>query len=74
MSLSDEDLEHMCRLSVITVDMIRNPNNGITISEISDREARNMLTILADTFVHLMNRQGIKPKFSKSSQGATNEQ
>ena len=64
--MTDDMLNHMCKLSTVTVDMIRNPANGITAPEISDSDLRNMLTILADTFVELQRRQGIKPHFGRT--------
>ena len=65
MAFSDDQLEHMCKLSVITIDLIRNPDNGITIPEVNDKDASNMLNILAETFIELMKRQEIKPRFGK---------
>lgn len=65
--MTDEMLNHMCKLSCVTVDMIRNPDNGITAPHVSDGDLRNMLSILADTFVELQRRQGIRPRFVRQS-------
>lgn len=64
--MTDDMLNHMCKLSTVTVDMIRNPENGITAPEVSDRDLRIMLMTLADTFVELQRRQGIKPHFGRN--------
>ena len=63
--MTDDMLNHMCKLSTVTVDMIRNPENGLTAPGVSDSDLRNMLGILADTFVELQRRQGIKPRFRR---------
>lgn len=61
--MTDEKLAHLCRLGMITVEMIHDPD---FLDGIDGRERRDTITclrILADAFVELCGRQGIKPKF-----------
>lgn len=65
MAWDDTHLEHMCKLSTIVVNMIRDPSCEMSADHIANEEFRNMLSILAETFVELQKRQGIKPRFGR---------
>jgi len=65
--IDDHHLEHMCKLSVIAVEMILSPDYDPTHRECETggdvHNLKNIYRILAHTFVELQQRQGIKPKF-----------
>lgn len=61
---SDDHLAHMCSLSAVVVSMIREDDFDPT--DIGDEPLQNMVNmyqILADTFVALQSRAGLKQKF-----------
>lgn len=82
--VDDKKLAHMCTLSAVVVDMIRNPmglEDAIRTGFYNDGEGgeaelkgtMNCLNILADTYVELMHRQGMKPAFRRTSSTSDGE-
>ena len=60
----DARLQHLCDLSGIAVDMVRNPTFAEEFVAADSGERRDVtacLRILADTCMALMERQGITP-------------
>ena len=67
--MDDDKLLHLCKLATISVAMIRNKNFDPSDFEGTVKNQVNMYRILADAFVELQRRQGIKPHFGKSRNG-----
>lgn len=69
--MDDDQLRHICKLSTIAVAMIRDPSMFEVLCDgLGASEARNNLTcleILADAFVELQSRQGMKPHFGRAA-------
>lgn len=66
--MTDDMMQHMCLLSVIAIDMVRNPD--FDPREQDDREwwnTVNCLQIMGETLVELMRRQGIKPNLGRGA-------
>lgn len=62
--MTDDGLEHSCRLSVIWAGYILSDEFDPTDVEPEDLESfKNSYRILARTMISLMKRQGIKPRF-----------
>jgi len=65
--MDDELFEHMVELSTIFLPVMRSRAILDGIVGLTDREESDILTplqIVADTFVEMQRRLGIKPRFS----------
>lgn len=64
--MKDDELAHLCHLASITVDMVRHPDFDVADIVPPGDEPQNylnMFLILADAFVELQARAGMKHKF-----------
>ncbi len=63
--MTDEHLAHMCRLSTVVASMIMGKDFDVEdlCADEHPQNVDNMFKILAETFVELQSRAGLKPKF-----------
>jgi hypothetical protein len=63
---TEDEVQHLCRLASIAVSMVYDPGFAEEFAAGDSSEQHNMtncLQILADAYVELAARQGIKPRF-----------
>ena len=73
MGRSDNDVRHLCSMAVFAVAMVRDPDFLECLDdedEAGRHNTMNCLRILADAFVELMNRQGMKPMVARIPAGS----
>ncbi len=75
--MTDEQFSHMLKLSTVYVDLMRSRQffDGLDKADDGDRHnILNCLEIVADTFVEMQRRLGVKPVFTVKARAALEEQ
>ena len=69
-AMTDEQFDHMLKLSTVYITVMRNRSFFDGIEEMDDADihnALNCLEIVADTFVEMQRRLGAKPRFRRAA-------